>query len=112
MKVKFYSTTEEFCAELEKDAINLIDCQIVRCTNLYEASGLSPNIHHVTFFAAYSIDGEIVELKRYCGDIWGINKEADQKVQDSAAAQLKTVKETCKRLKLEVRSWFFEGVTQ
>jgi hypothetical protein len=110
MKVKF-SYTSEFCAELEKDAPS-VDRQIVRCTNLYEASRLSPNIRHVSFFATYSVGGERVELSRYCGDTWGINEEMDRKVHDSAANHLRTVKEICKRLGLEVRAGLLEEATK
>lgn len=106
MRVKF-NQVEEFCAELEKDA-PLVDRRIVRCSNLWEVSKLSVNIHHLTFLATYSVEGEIVELRRYCGDIWRINQDADKKVLDKAEQVGKTIEEVCQRLKLEVRAGYIE----
>ena len=102
MKVKF-NQADEFLAELEKDSL-FINRRIVRLTNLYEASKLSPNIQHVTFLATYAIDNTIVELRRYCGDIWGINQESDDKVLNKAKNSEQKIENACKRLGLEARS--------
>lgn len=108
MKVKF-NQVEEFCAELEKDAEGgVIDRRIVRCSSLWEASKLSLNIHHVSFLATYSVREEVIELRRYCGDIWRINQENDKKVLDKAEQIGKIIEEVCRRHKLEVRAGYIE----
>lgn len=106
MKVKF-NQVEEFCEELEKDA-PLIDRQIVRCSKLWETSKLSPNIRHLSFLATCTVKGQLVELRRYCGDIWGINLEADERVEDKAKETNKTIDKVCGLLKLEVRAGHIE----
>jgi len=102
MKVTF-NQVEEFIDELERDA-GKVDRGIVRCTKLFEASRLSPNIRLVSIFSTYSVDGQVITLTRFCGDIWGINKEKDGEVIAKADEYLKSIEEACKRLELEVRA--------
>jgi len=106
MKVRF-NRVEEFCTELEKDA-EKIDRRIVRCTKLFEVTKISTNIHYVFALATYVVEGQTVELRRYCGDIWQINKEKDKAAVDLADKALAAIEETCKRLKLEVRAGYLE----
>jgi hypothetical protein len=106
MKVIF-NNVEEFCTELEKDT-EQVDRRIVRCTKLFKATKLSSNIHHIFAVATYATQGQIVELKRYCGDIWQVNAEEDKKAIDLAEKALKAVEETCQRLGFEVRAGYLE----
>lgn len=106
MIVKFNST-EEFCEELRKDAFK-VDRGIVRVTNLFRVSGLSPSIRHLIVVATYSAEGQVVKLERYCGDIWGINKEADDKVLSKAQAFHDFIISTCQELCLELRAGTLE----
>jgi hypothetical protein len=109
MKVRF-NQTKEFCEELKKDA-DKVDRGIVRCSNLFENAKISPNIRYVTFVATYSIQGQIVELRDYCGDIWRMEQERDQKVYDKAKECYEAVEKTCDRLKLEIRGGCLETVS-
>jgi len=108
MIVKFTSP-EEFCQEIEKDAnAKAIGRGIVRCTIRHATSRLSPMILHVDAIATYSVGGQIIKLDHYCGDIWQLNTDDDKKVFDKAKACLSSVEEKCKALDLQVRSGILE----
>ncbi len=102
MKVLF-NQPKEFCEELEKDAPQ-IDRGIVRTTLRYQVSKMSPNVHHVFALATYSISGQVVEMEKYCGDLWSLDQQQDDKVRTKAADSLKAVEETAKRCNCEIRS--------
>lgn len=106
MKVHF-NEPKEFCEELVKDHLQ-IERGIVRCTVRYETAKISPNIHHVIALATYSVAGQVVELEQYCGDVWRINKEEDQKVLDQADATIKLVEKFCQGCDLQVRTGHLE----
>ena len=106
MKVTF-NQVKEFIAELYKDE-GKVERNLVRCTKLFEASRLSPNIRHVSVFSTYSVDGQVITLTRYCGDIWGINEERDAEVIAKADQLLMTIEASCKRLGLETRAGMLE----
>lgn len=76
--VKF-NDIEEFCAEMEKDASD-IERRIVRTTTMTRTSSLSPNIRHIIALATYSVDGQVIRLESYCGDLWGVNQDQDKQV--------------------------------
>jgi len=97
-----YNSPEEFCEEMEADK-DAIDRRIVRVTFLREASKLSPNIFHISVIASYSVDGQIVKLQRYCGDIWKMNQEQDDKVWGKANEIAKAITDKALALFLEVR---------
>jgi len=97
----------EFAEELEKDAA-LVERRIVRLTNLFRTSSISPNIRDVLVLATYSVQGQVVRLERYCGDVWGINDQEDNKVLERAAKAQEMVKEACERLGLELRAGSLE----
>jgi hypothetical protein len=103
-----FNSVEEFIAELEKDAAK-VDRQIVRITNLSEGTNISPNIQHVSVFATYTVEGQIIILKRYCGDIWRLGQQRDKEVLAKAKEHLKTIEEACRRLKLEARAGAIQG---
>lgn len=111
MLVRFNSV-EEFCDELRKEKGN-IQRRIVRVTNLYIPTRLTPNIQYVsvlsTFIAGPFLDaapraGEtIVRLEHHCGDIWsrgGTDVEALKKAEEVT----KTIEKVCQELGLDVRS--------
>jgi len=106
MKVTF-NQVGEFIDELEKDA-GKVERNLVRCTKLFEPSRLSPTIRLVSIFSTYSVAGQVITLTRYCGDIWGINREKDNEVIAKADAYLKSIEKACKHLKLEVRAGMLE----
>lgn len=106
MKVHF-NEPSEFCDELEKDKLK-VDRGIVRTTFRFEPSKLSPNIHHVFALASYSVDGQVVEMEKYCGDTWGLHTGEDEKVHDRANNYIKTVESACQLCKLEMRAGTLE----
>lgn len=97
----------EFCAEIEADKAK-IDRNIVRATVRWEPSKMMVTIQHVTMVAYYSVDGQVVELSHYCGDVWGINTGRDEEVVDLAHKHMALVKETCERLEIEYRAGTLE----
>ena len=106
MKVRF-NQPQEFCEELEKDHFQ-IERGIIRTTIRYEVSKMSPNIHHVFAVATYSVDNQVVEMEKYCGDIWRINQEQDDEVMARAKECLDTVENTAKSCGCEIRSGSLE----
>lgn len=104
--VKFNSV-EEFCDEIAKGTP---EDRIVRLTNLYTASKLSPNIRFVSVVATCIMKNKIVRLDRHCGDSWGLGNESDQKTFERADKASKAVEATCKRLDYEVRAGIFEEI--
>jgi hypothetical protein len=98
-----FNQVEEFIAELEKDA-EKVERGIVRLTKIFEGTKISPNIHHVSVFATYTVEGQLITLKRYCGDIWELGQGRDTEVIAKADGYLTTIEEACKRLNLEVRA--------
>jgi predicted ATPase len=100
--VKFNSQ-DEFCDEMAKDA-GKIDRSIVRVTNLFRQSTLSPMIKHVLVVATYSVDGQVVHLERYCGDIWSLNNKQDKNTLDKAEKTQEAVKKACDDCGLELRA--------
>ena len=116
MLVRF-NQVEEFCDELHKEQGN-IERRIVRVTNLYTRSKMAANIKHVQLIATFLVCAfpaalpaagpHIVRLERYCGDIWGIEKQ-DQPVLERAEAATKKIEQVCQELGLEVRPGVIEG---
>jgi len=102
MKVHFTSPGE-FCAEITKDK-DKIDRNIVRSTIRWEGSKMHASIQHVYAVASYSVDGQLVDLLRYCGDVWGVSSGRDHEVIELSQKYLKLVEDTCKGLKIECRA--------
>ncbi len=102
MKVHFTSPSE-FCAEITADK-DKIDRNIVRSTIRWEASKMSSSIQHVYAVASYSVEGQLVELVRYCGDVWGISTGKDHEVIELSRKYLKLIDDTCKGLKIDYRA--------
>jgi hypothetical protein len=100
--VVFYQV-EEFLAELEKDATR-VDRRIVRITKLSEEAKISTGINHVSVFATYTVEDQLITLKCYCGDTSGLSKERDGETIGKANKYIKTIEEACKHLKLEARA--------
>jgi len=106
MPLAKFNVVEEFCAEMENDAPE-IDRGIVRITGVTRSSLSSP-ISSIYAVASYSIHGEIIILERYCGEIWGINKEEDQKVYAREESIRDAVVRTCSALGLKIRAGILE----
>lgn len=100
-----FNALEEFLKELETDK-DLVERKIVRLTNLYQQSTMTPVIRHLFVVATYKAVREIVEFKQFCGDLW--NMEQDKKTTEKGIGLQKQVEEVCKRLGLEVRAGMYQ----
>lgn len=109
MPIVKFNSVDEFCEELEKDAVAVeVDRNIVRLTNLFTLHSALPNVRHVKVLANYSVQGQIVRLEHYCGDLWGMKVEQDNEVLERAGNAQMTVKAACDRLFLELRAGSLE----
>jgi phage host-nuclease inhibitor protein Gam len=107
IKVKFNSVAE-FCQELKKDA-GKVERGILRTTKQTQMSSMSPNIHYVFALASYSIEGQIVELRKFCGEIWHIREDEDKKSWDKAEAVLKEIEDLVQGIAgVEIRAGHLE----
>ena len=99
-----FTSPEEFIEELERDK-DMIDRSIVRLTNLFTLTKVSPNIQHQSVVATYKLLGrpnDIVRMEHFVGQLWGL--ERDKPVMDRAKEIQAAIEEACKRLDLEVRA--------
>jgi hypothetical protein len=99
-----FSAVEEFLKELETDK-DLIERKIVRLTNLYQQSQMTPVIRHLFVAATYKAAGEIVKFTQYIGDLW--NAERDEKVIEQSIALQQQIEEECQQWGLEVRAGMY-----
>ncbi len=99
-----FHAVEEFLKELEMDK-DFVERKIVRRTNLYQQSQITPVIRHLFVVAAYKVAGEIVEFKQYIGDLW--NADQDKKVIEKSITLQEQVEEACKQFGLEIRAGMY-----
>lgn len=101
LKVKF-NDVDEFIAELEKT--KPLD-GILRLTRLAEQSATMP-IRHLSVMATFLKDTpptvQIIELRRYCGQVWGHASRSDEVVIERA-------KETMDKIEDAVAAMNFRG---
>jgi hypothetical protein len=97
-----FNDPEEFAAELarEKPSNGLL-----RLTQQFERSKMSPYIAYVSVLGSFLRDGEIVSLRRYCGDHW---QNGDRKALDRAQDVMRDLEDVAKRLGIEVRAGVYE----
>src|SRR5881628_1875752 len=89
MAVVKFNTPGEFLAELKQDC-QQIDRGIVRVTNLYRGSTVSPSLHHLSVVATARVGRDLVRLDYYCGDLWQIGEQDsphDQHVRSGSAGR-------------------------
>ncbi len=105
IKVKF-NVVAEFCQELKHDGdAGKVERGILRTTKLTQMSTISPNIHYVFALASYSVEGQIVEFRKFCGEIWHIRDDEDKKAWDKAEAILKEIEDLVQGIAgIEVRA--------
>jgi hypothetical protein len=100
-----FNALDEFLKELEHDKY-YIDRKIVRLTNLYRHSQITPVIRYLFVAATYKAGGEIVKFKQYCGDLW--NMEQDKKAVEKSIEVQVAVEDACKRYGLEIRAGMYK----
>jgi len=103
--VKF-NDVEEFLGEMAKDR-DCVDRHLVRVTNLFRSSTVSPIIRHLSVVATARVGSDIVRLESYCGDIWQMAPR-DTRVVEKAEQLQRMLAEGCARLGLEVRAGLLE----
>lgn len=101
MIVVYFESEAEFCEEMIRDA-NKIDWNVVRLTFLQKTTGLGM-FRHLYLIGTYSIEGQIVKLDRYFGELTGTDQERDASVFQAATLAHTLVSEVCSEHKLEVR---------
>jgi hypothetical protein len=100
-----FSAVEEFLKELETDKA-LIERKIVRLTNLYHYSPMTPFIRYLSVAATYKTTGEIVQFTQYIGDLR--NTERDEKTIAKSLALHQQIEEECSQWGLEVRAGMYQ----
>ena len=105
--VKF-TDAAEFTAELGKDW-GLVERAIVRLTTVTRPAREVdiPELRHVSVVATALVDGRIVRLDRYCGQLWGV-PEGDKQVLELAGQVQRLIEEFCVEAGLEVRAGVYE----
>ncbi len=106
MTVRF-NAIEEFLEELRKSPP---PDKIVRLTELYSSSKISPNLKIVSIIATYlSPLHQIVKLMHYCGNLWiGDDSGSTNKVRERIQEYHDKIDVTCRELGLEVRAGLLE----
>jgi hypothetical protein len=96
-----FNDVDEFLENLDKDRQH-VERRVVRVTNLYRASKLTPSIQHLSVVATARVAGEIVRLEVYCGDLWHLGR--DDAIIAKATTIQRTLADECARLDLDVRA--------
>ena len=100
-----FNVPEEFLAEVEKDKQGIAS-KIVRVTNLYRQSTVSPVIRHLFVVATYKVTGEIVRLDYHAGDLWRMEQDEHTRARAKEATQ--RIEEACATQGLELRAGLYE----
>jgi len=110
MKVTF-TNPDEFIEELKKDKEKVV-WGIVRLTTAYKPTKIS-SVYTVEVVSTYRKGDEIIELRKFCGDVWSNLKgerafkeeEKAFKVRDSIYEKIENA---CQELGIEVRAGIYE----
>lgn len=106
MYTVIFHDVDEFLKELEKDA-KRVERSIVRMTSRYK-SVMNLPISTLEVVAYYVLDGSLVSLTAYCGDIWR-HERTDRPALDKRDSLYKKIEEKCQQLRLEVRAGSIEA---
>lgn len=104
MKVKF-NITEEFIEEMKKDR-DEIERAIIRLTTLKSYSEKTPGLYLISVISTYRRGDEIIELKKFCGDVFG--KEDAAEVWERVQQVYTEIEKAAKELGLEIRPGVYE----
>ncbi len=105
MTIIKFNFQDEYINELKKAKL---EQPIVRLTNLQRHSEkIAPLRSLFVVSTAKAANGDIIKLERYCGQLWGIEKE-DERAWQKAAGIHSDIQEACLALKLEVRAGILE----
>src|SRR5437899_2366127 len=100
-----FNAQEEFLKELATDK-DIVERKIVRLTNLYQQSTVTPVIRHLFVVATYKAAGEMVQFKQHAGDLWNM---AHDRTTIERSVQLQTeIEAACQRLGLLIRAGMYK----
>jgi len=108
MAIVRFNVYDEFLAELTKD-IELVDRRIVRITNLYQGSTVSPSLKHLSVVATAKVGVDIVRLDVYCGDVWGLNTQHNDVTRKKAQDIQHRITQAGAQLGFEIRAGILEA---
>ena len=102
-----FSDPREFVEELGIDAVK-VDRGLVRLTGLYQPTAFSPNVTNYSILATARVGKDILRLEHYCGQLWNINTESDEKVRKKGENTKEFLELACKGLELDIRAGVLE----
>ncbi len=103
-----FNDPEEFVGELRQQAGEYaVTPAVVRLTRRYSMAGGGVPYRLLTVVSTFVSNGQLFELTRFCGEVWGIGGESDQKAAGHAKATEEAVEKAAKELALEVRPGVF-----
>jgi len=103
-----FTDVEEFECELRQ---RCPDDRILRVTNEWIPSKMTPTIRHWIVRAAYVRDGQIVRFNKYCGDDWGREFPETDKVRQRAKEIIERLTKCAQALAIDVRAGVLEDST-
>ena len=107
MRVHF-SDVREFQAELEVDKTRIYR-SIVRATQMFQPTKLSPTIRHVYVIAGACVRSALVELRVYCGQDWGPNFPQSKEALEKADQIITRLEGWAQSQGLELRAGVFSA---
>jgi len=111
MPVVQFNTVNEFLAELTADLAQL-DRKLVRVTNLYQQSKQMPAMQYVSVVATARVATDIIRLDIYCGEVWNMDTQHNERVLKKAEALQQRIRESCVRLGVEVRAGLLKSAEE
>ena len=108
MPIVQFNTVQEFFAELTAD-LTQVDRTLVRVTNLYRQSTQMPMIQYVSVVATARVATDIIRLDIYCGEVWNVDTQHNERVLKKAEALQQSIRESCVQLGIDVRAGLWKS---
>ena len=108
MPIVQFNTVREFLAELTADLAQ-VDRKLVRVTNLYRQSTQMPIIQYVSVVATARVATDIIRLDMYCGEVWNVDTQHNERVLKKVEALQQSIRESCMQLGIDVRAGLWKS---
>ena len=108
MPIVQFNTVREFLAELTVDLAQ-VDRKLVRVTNLYRQSTQMPIIQYVSVVATARVATDIIRLDIYCGEVWNVDTQHNERVLKKVEALQQSIRESCMQLGIDVRAGLWKS---
>ena len=108
MPIVQFNTVREFLAELTADLAQ-VDRKLVRMTNLYRQSTQMPMIQYVSVVATTRVATDIIRLDMYCGEIWNVDTQHNERVLKKVEALQQSIRASCLQLGIDVRAGLWKS---